>query len=125
MAQAQVIAKISSISGEAFARDASGKMRRLKVGDAVREGESVVASDGSLVTLKLADGREMAVRPVSLPDWMPKLAPLKSLMPATVRWSIIRRVSRKLPRRLLLAAISTICLKNRLQVLSEGGVMRA
>ncbi|QRM19024.1 type I secretion C-terminal target domain-containing protein [Dechloromonas sp. TW-R-39-2] len=63
MAQAQVIAKVSSMSGEAFARDGSGKMRRLKVGDSIREGESVVSSDGSQVVLKLADGREMTVRP--------------------------------------------------------------
>ncbi|MBS1159751.1 MAG: hypothetical protein H6R15_2170, partial [Proteobacteria bacterium] len=63
MAQAQVIAKVSSIHGEAFARDSSGKLRRLKVGDALRENESVVAADGSQVFLKLADGREMQVRP--------------------------------------------------------------
>ncbi|UCV16184.1 cadherin-like domain-containing protein [Quatrionicoccus australiensis] len=63
MAQSQVIAKVSSITGEAFARDGAGKLRRLKAGDAIREGESVVASDGSQVNLALADGREMTVRP--------------------------------------------------------------
>ena len=63
MAQAQVIAKVSSLSGEAFARDSSGKMRRLKVGDVIREGESVVSADGGQVILQLADGRTMTVRP--------------------------------------------------------------
>ncbi|MCE1240295.1 MAG: retention module-containing protein, partial [Azonexaceae bacterium] len=61
MAQAAVIAKVSSINGEAFARDQSGNLRRLKVGDAVREGETVVAGNGAEVVLKLADGRDMVV----------------------------------------------------------------
>ncbi len=60
---AQIIAKVGNISGEAFARDASGNGRRLKSGDVIREGETVVASEGALVQLKLADGREMTVRP--------------------------------------------------------------
>lgn len=60
---AQIIAKVGNISGEAFARDASGNARRLKSGDVIREGETVVASEGALVQLKLADGREMTVRP--------------------------------------------------------------
>ncbi|MDP2882175.1 MAG: retention module-containing protein, partial [Azonexus sp.] len=38
-------------------------MRRLKLGDAIHEGESVVAADGAKVVLTLADGREMTVRP--------------------------------------------------------------
>ncbi|MFZ2367898.1 MAG: retention module-containing protein, partial [Azonexus sp.] len=63
MAQSVVVAKVTSLSGEAFARDAAGKLRRLKLGDAIREGESVVASDGSQVLLKLTDGREIEVRP--------------------------------------------------------------
>ncbi|MDP3537737.1 MAG: retention module-containing protein, partial [Azonexus sp.] len=63
MAQAQVIATVSSLSGQAFARDSAGKMRRLKAGDQIREGEAVVAADGSEVNLKLANGREITVRP--------------------------------------------------------------
>ncbi|WP_265947901.1 retention module-containing protein [Dechloromonas sp. A34] len=63
MAQAQVIAKVSSLSGEAYARDNAGKLRRLKAGDAIREGETVVAGDGAQVVLLLADGREMTVLP--------------------------------------------------------------
>ncbi len=63
MAQAQVIAQVSVLSGQAFARDSAGNTRRLKLGDAIREGESVIAADGSKVVLTLADGREMNVRP--------------------------------------------------------------
>ncbi|MGE5469918.1 MAG: retention module-containing protein, partial [Bacteroidota bacterium] len=63
MAQTQVIAKVSSINGEAFARDASGKLHQLKVGDSIREGETVVAADGSQILLTLVDGREITVRP--------------------------------------------------------------
>ena len=63
MANAQVIAKVSVLSGQAFARDSAGNMRRLKLGDVIREGESVVAGQGANVVLALADGREMNVRP--------------------------------------------------------------
>ncbi|HLO62801.1 MAG TPA: retention module-containing protein, partial [Azonexus sp.] len=63
MAQAQIIAKVSVLSGQAYARDSAGNMRRLKLGDAIREGESVVAGQGANVVLALADGREMPVRP--------------------------------------------------------------
>ncbi|MFZ2267789.1 MAG: retention module-containing protein, partial [Azonexus sp.] len=62
-AQSSIVAKVSSLAGEAFARDGSGKSRRLKLGDVIREGETVVANDGSQVVLKLADGREINVRP--------------------------------------------------------------
>ncbi|MFV0370317.1 MAG: retention module-containing protein, partial [Azonexus sp.] len=61
MAQAAVIAQVSSLTGEAFARDASGNLRRLKAGDAIREGETVVAGNGAEVVLSLADGRSMVV----------------------------------------------------------------
>ena len=63
MAQSQIIAKVSELSGQAFARDSAGNMRRLKLGDVIREGESVVAADGAKLVLALADGREMSVRP--------------------------------------------------------------
>ncbi|MDE2441028.1 MAG: retention module-containing protein, partial [Betaproteobacteria bacterium] len=63
MAQAPIIAKVSALSGQAYARDSSGNMRRLKLGDVIREGESVVAGQGADVVLALADGREMNVRP--------------------------------------------------------------
>ncbi|MCH2219916.1 MAG: retention module-containing protein, partial [Dechloromonas sp.] len=63
MAQAQIIAKVSVLSGQAYAKDTAGNMRRLKVGDAIREGESVVAAQGANVVLALVDGREITVRP--------------------------------------------------------------
>ena len=63
MAQAQVIAKVSSLTGEAYARNAEGRLRRLKVGDEIREGESVVTADGAQVVLQLADGRLLTVVP--------------------------------------------------------------
>ena len=61
MAQANVIAKVSSLSGEAFARDSSGNLRRLQPGDVIREGETVVAGNGAEVVLTLADGRSLVV----------------------------------------------------------------
>ncbi|AXS79270.1 Ig-like domain-containing protein [Dechloromonas sp. HYN0024] len=61
MAQVQVVAQVSVLSGQAFARDGAGNMRRLKLGDAIHEGESVVAANGANVVLTLVDGREMTV----------------------------------------------------------------
>ncbi|UCV13844.1 retention module-containing protein [Quatrionicoccus australiensis] len=63
MAQAQIIARVTSLTGAAFARDSAGNTRRLKTGDVIREGETVSATDGSEAMLKLADGRDLAVRP--------------------------------------------------------------
>ncbi|MCB4360469.1 retention module-containing protein [Quatrionicoccus australiensis] len=63
MAQAQIIARVTSLSGAAFARDSAGNTRRLKTGDVIREGETVSATDGSEAMLKLADGRDLVVRP--------------------------------------------------------------
>ncbi|MDR3369565.1 retention module-containing protein, partial [Rhodoferax sp.] len=63
MAQSQIIGKVSSIIGEAFVRESDGKLRHLKVGDVIREGESVVTSNGSQVLLVMADGREVSVHP--------------------------------------------------------------
>ncbi|KAB2919080.1 MAG: retention module-containing protein, partial [Dechloromonas sp.] len=63
MAQAPIIAKVTSLSGEAYARNAEGRLRRLKAGDEIREGESVVTADGAQVVLQLADGRQLTVLP--------------------------------------------------------------
>ncbi len=63
MAQGPVFAKVSSLTGEAYARNAEGQLRRLKVGDVIREGESVVTADGAQVVLQLADGRQLNVVP--------------------------------------------------------------
>ncbi|WP_281981914.1 retention module-containing protein, partial [Azonexus hydrophilus] len=61
MAQAAVIAKVSSLTGEAYARDSAGNLRRLKAGDVIREGEVVVSGNGAQVVLALADGRSMVI----------------------------------------------------------------
>ncbi|UCV15557.1 retention module-containing protein [Quatrionicoccus australiensis] len=63
MAQAQIIGRVTSLTGAAFARDNAGNTRRLKTGDVIREGETVSATDGSEAMLKLADGRDLLVRP--------------------------------------------------------------
>ena len=60
---AQIYAKVASLTGEAYARNAAGQLRLLKVGDIIREGESVITTDGSQVVLQLADGRQMALVP--------------------------------------------------------------
>ncbi|OMG52012.1 hypothetical protein BJN45_15240, partial [Azonexus hydrophilus] len=61
MAQSPVIAKVASLTGEAYARDSAGNLRRLKAGDVIREGETVVSGNGSQVVLTLADGRDMVI----------------------------------------------------------------
>jgi len=59
---AEIIARVGKVAGEAFARDSEGKLRRLKSGDPIREGEVVQAGAGGEVQLKLADGRDLVVR---------------------------------------------------------------
>ncbi|SEG42436.1 retention module-containing protein [Billgrantia desiderata] len=49
------IAIVLSISGQAWARDASGNLRELSVGDTLREGETVVTSQGGGVELDFGD----------------------------------------------------------------------
>ncbi|MFQ3787609.1 retention module-containing protein [Halomonas sp. A29] len=49
------IATVLSISGQAWARDASGNLRELRVGDALQEGETVVTSNGGDVQLDFGD----------------------------------------------------------------------
>jgi hypothetical protein len=63
MAQSPVYAKVASLTGEAYARNAEGQLRLLKVGDLIREGETVLSKDGSQVILELSDGRQLAVVP--------------------------------------------------------------
>ena len=55
------IATVVSISGQAWARDADGNMRELRVGDTLAEGESLVTSDNGRVELDFADNLEPAV----------------------------------------------------------------
>ncbi|SEG49640.1 retention module-containing protein, partial [Billgrantia desiderata] len=49
------IATVLSISGQAWARDASGNLRELRVGDTLQEGETVVTSNGGDVQLDFGD----------------------------------------------------------------------
>lgn len=63
MATPIVIAKVSSLNGEAYVKNAAGELRRLKQGDSIYEGESVVTMDGARVMLQLADGRDMMLGP--------------------------------------------------------------
>ncbi|MCE8040284.1 retention module-containing protein [Halomonas sp. MCCC 1A11062] len=55
------IAIVLSISGQAWARDASGNLRELSVGDTLREGETVVASQGGGVELDFGDNTAPAL----------------------------------------------------------------
>ncbi|AMD00695.1 retention module-containing protein [Halomonas chromatireducens] len=49
------IATVLSLSGQAWARDASGNLRELRVGDFLQEGETVVTSNGASVQLDFGD----------------------------------------------------------------------
>ncbi len=62
MAANTPVAHVSAIQGTAFAKSEDGKMRQLKVGDPVFEGEILVAPPGSQVDLAMADGRQIALR---------------------------------------------------------------
>ena len=62
MAAKTPVAHVSAIQGTAFAKSEDGKMRQLKVGDPVFEGEILVAPPGSQVDLAMADGRQIALR---------------------------------------------------------------
>ncbi|MCK6404731.1 MAG: retention module-containing protein [Rhodocyclaceae bacterium] len=56
MAEALVIARVAALQGEVFARSAEGVVRRLKVGDPVREGDVITPGAGGRVELALQDG---------------------------------------------------------------------
>ena len=58
-----IIARISAVSGEVIARAANGGVRRLKSGDAIFEGETIIAGHDGQAMLKLSDGRNVSVGP--------------------------------------------------------------
>ncbi|MFA7293563.1 MAG: retention module-containing protein, partial [Rhodocyclaceae bacterium] len=62
MAEALVIARVAAVQGEVFARSPEGKVRRLKVGDPVREGDVITPGEGGRVELALQDGTTRLVR---------------------------------------------------------------
>ena len=54
-------ATVTAITGRAMARNSDGELRVLRVGDTLREGESVVTPDGGSVELALADGSPLGI----------------------------------------------------------------
>ncbi|MBK9085613.1 MAG: retention module-containing protein [Sterolibacteriaceae bacterium] len=56
MAQANVVAKVALVVGQAYAKSSDGSMRKLAVGDVIREGEQIVTSQGGRVELAFDDG---------------------------------------------------------------------
>ena len=62
MADNTVIARVSAIQGQAFAKDKSGALRTLRVGDAILEGEVIVTAENSRVDLATPDGRSLVMR---------------------------------------------------------------
>jgi hypothetical protein len=61
------IATVAAITGQAFARNSEGKLRELKVGDVLLEGEGLVTSEGSSVELEMADGANLSfTQPVDM-----------------------------------------------------------
>jgi VCBS repeat-containing protein len=61
MADNTPIARVSSIQGQAFAKDKNGALRVLRVGDQIFEGEVVVSGDNSRINLISPDGRTLVV----------------------------------------------------------------
>ena len=56
-----VIAVVTEIKGEVFAKAPDGSMRRLKSGDSLHEGEVVVTSAGGSAEVTNLDGQAMAI----------------------------------------------------------------
>ena len=63
MATPAIVARVSSLQGEVFAKDANGVMRPLQVGDPVYEGEVLITTDNGRVTLATGDGQSLRVNP--------------------------------------------------------------
>ncbi|MFY0990712.1 retention module-containing protein, partial [Halomonas sp. C05BenzN] len=66
------IATVVSLTGQAWARDADGNLRELRVGDTLQEGETLVTADNARVELDFGDnldptliegGQEVAMTP--------------------------------------------------------------
>ncbi|MEQ8264946.1 retention module-containing protein, partial [Pseudohaliea sp.] len=61
---AAAIATVTAIEGTAYARNAEGELRELRVGDQLRQGETLVTPEGSRVELELVDGQALAIADV-------------------------------------------------------------
>ncbi|WP_124962390.1 retention module-containing protein, partial [Sulfurisoma sediminicola] len=57
-----VIGTVSLIEGQAFAHGADGKLRALKVGDQILEGEVIVTGENSRVELSFDNGHKFLMR---------------------------------------------------------------
>ncbi len=68
MADPQVLASVIRISGRVLARNEDGETRELKLGDTVREGETVITDAGGQIELLFVDGSvtEVAERTTAL-----------------------------------------------------------
>ena len=56
-----IIGTLRSVTGKAFAHDASGKLRPLRSGDSVQEGETLVTGQGARVELVFVDASSLAI----------------------------------------------------------------
>lgn len=57
MADNTAVARVSAIQGQALAKDKNGALRALRVGDAIFEGDVILAAENSRVDLATLDGR--------------------------------------------------------------------
>lgn len=58
-----IVAHVVSLQGEAYARSADGSRRRLKEGDAIHVGETVVTGKDAVMVLACTDGQQMTLLP--------------------------------------------------------------
>ncbi|MEW6134067.1 MAG: retention module-containing protein, partial [Pseudomonadota bacterium] len=59
----QTVATVVAVEGQAFARSPSGQMRPLRVGDTVREGDTIITLADGEVQLDLVNGQSIALPP--------------------------------------------------------------
>src|SRR5690625_357563 len=74
----QTSATIISLVGQAWARDANGALRALKVGDRLENGETLVSAAGSRIDLQFDQGQIVTVlgeHEVALDELLPAAAP--------------------------------------------------
>ncbi|NTV96441.1 MAG: retention module-containing protein, partial [Thiobacillus sp.] len=57
-----LVATVTAIHGTAYSRDSAGNLRKLQTGDALKDGEVVIASSGSLVDLAYPNGDTMMLK---------------------------------------------------------------
>ena len=81
MPMGQPIATVAAVTGTAFARDAEGKMRPLREGDVLNEGEVVVTDAGARVELTFFDGGDLAVAENRTVAVSPEASPPRSHRP--------------------------------------------